>query len=280
MRMSSSCNLLRMLMLMCLSWFALSSAAQEPVLEIRDGQQVRQWTRSALLSEAIDIVVEKDSAYKKSMNYRAVAFAKLMPNVTKYSSVQFIALDGFVATISGQDLAGAGQAYLAIEPTEGAWPAVNPENSHKMASAGPFYLVWHNPKAGRISNEQWPYQVAKISVTVPLHVQYPQLVPVSTMLETSKPSLRGMQVFIKNCAVCHRMNGGGDATIGPDLNLPFNPTEYFQEGFLRKLIRDPASVRSWKQSSMPSFDLQTISQQELDDLIQYLKQMAKQRKVK
>lgn len=272
--------------LLILSLFGISlpspAQAQEVVLEIKNGDQLTLWSREKLLAEAVDITIQKDSAYQRSMQYRAVPFTKLMPNVGQYSSVQFVALDGFVANIAGRDLAGAGQPYLAVETPEHAWPAVKPDNPAKTASAGPFYLVWLTPAAGKVTNEQWPYQVAKISVELPLQQRHPQIIPAASTLQKTKynhaQAMRGMQVYIKNCAVCHTMNGGGDAAIGPDLNLPFNPTEYLHETFLRQLIRQPASVRSWKQSLMPGFDEQTISKQELNDLVVYLKQMVSQRK--
>jgi mono/diheme cytochrome c family protein len=253
------------------------AAAQEPVLEVKNGYQIQRWTRSALLAQAKDINIAKDSAYKRSMTYRAVPFAQLLPQADKYQSVQFVASDGFVANISGSDLAGKGQPYLAVEPADQSWPAVNPDNPVKTASAGPFYLVWLTPDAGNISNEQWPYQVAKISVEAPLPQRYPQIIPVVSAGGNDQQALRGMHIYIKNCAVCHTMNGGGDAAVGPDLNLPFNPTEYFQEKFLRQLIRQPASVRSWKQSLMPGFDEKTISAADLDDLIVYFKKMKQTR---
>lgn len=272
--------LLLSFMLISLNFLAPASWAQEPILQVSNGTQVKQWTRSALLAEAVEIQIAKDSAYKRGMTYRAVPYAKLMPQVEQYPSVQFVASDGFVANIAGSDLAGKGQPYLAIETAEKSWPAVNPDNPHKTASAGPFYLVWLTPEAGKISNEQWPYQVAKISVAQPLQVRHPQIVPAAKPQAGYAQAMKGMQVYIKNCAVCHSMNGGGDASIGPDLNLPFNPIEYFKEPYLRKLIRDPASVRSWKQALMPGFDQQTLSDQDLQDLIVYLKRMAAQRQVK
>nr|WP_315476277.1 c-type cytochrome [uncultured Undibacterium sp.] len=263
-----------MLMNVFLAGFA---AAQEPVLELKNGDQIQRWTRSALLAQAKDINITKDSAYKRSMTYRAVPFAQLLPRADKYQSVQFVASDGFVANIAGSDLAGKGRPYLAIEPEDQSWPSINTGNPAKAASAGPFYLVWLTPDAGNISNEQWPYQVAKISVEAPLPQRYPQIIPVVSAGGNNQQALRGMHIYIKNCAVCHTINGGGDAAIGPDLNLPFNPTEYFQEKFLRQFIRQPASVRSWKQSLMPGFDEKTISAADLDDLIVYLKKMKQTR---
>lgn len=266
--------------LMMLLGLSLPVWSQEPILEVSDGVQIKHWTRAALLAESVEIQIRQDSAYKRPMSYRAVPYARLMPKMAADSSVQFVASDGFVANISAADLSGKGQPYLAIETAEQAWPAVNPNNPLKTASAGPFYLVWLTPEAGKISYEQWPYQVVKIRVELPLQQRFPQLVPSPKLQASYQQAMQGMSIYIKNCAVCHRLNDGGDAAIGPDLNLPWSPTEYFQAPYLRKLIRQPSSVRSWKQALMPGFDVQTLSDQDLDHLLVYLKHMAATRSLK
>ena len=62
--------------------------------------------------------------------------------------------------------------------------------------------------------------------------------------------------------------------MGPDMNLPMNPTEYFTESALRKLVRDPKSVRAWNAGVMPGFDAGRLIDTELDNIIAYLKHMA------
>ncbi|MBC3881509.1 c-type cytochrome [Undibacterium sp. LX40W] len=246
----------------------------EPSLEIKQGDKSQTWSRAALLAQAQTIAIAQDSAYKRPMRYQAVAMSKLMPNAAQYETIQFVASDGFVANIAGKDVAGKGQAYIAIESEQQPWPPIDANNPQKTASAGPFYLVWFSPEAGKISSEQWPYQVVKISVEQPLTQRFPQMVPKPSPSATYAQALKGLQVYVKNCAVCHTLNGGGDASIGPDLNQPYSPTAYFQKKFLRKLIRQPSSVRAWKTSLMPGFDEKTISPGQLDDLLVYLKHMA------
>ena len=73
------------------------------------------------------------------------------------------------------------------------------------------------------------------------------------------------------------MNGGGESTLGPDLNMPMSPTEYFQPDALRLFLRDPEAVRSWPGRTMTGFEVDALSDEELDDLIAYLKAMARQR---
>ena len=67
------------------------------------------------------------------------------------------------------------------------------------------------------------------------------------------------------------------AAVGPDLNKPYSPTEYFQASFLTKLIRDPASVRDWGQRTMPGFSPSVLSDEKVEDLLAYLRHMAEQR---
>lgn len=271
---------LRFAYLVLLATISFSVWGQEPQLEVSDGDSVKLWSRSALLAESVPIQIDKDSAYKRSMTYRGIPFAKLMPKMAANASVQFVASDGFVANITAADLVGKGQPYLAIETAQQAWPAIDSNNPAKTTSAGPFYLVWLNPEAGKISNEQWPYQVVKIRVELPLQQRFPQIIPSPKLSKNYQQAMQGMQIYIKNCAVCHSMNGGGDAAIGPDLNQPFSPTEYFHEAYLRKLIRNPAAVRSWKQAMMPGFDHESISESDLDALLVYFKHMVALRRLK
>lgn len=255
---------------------ASSVSANDPVLEVFDGRQSQQFKRSELLSNAAtrEISLARDAAYDKPMKVSAIPIAALLPQVATIASLQIVAMDGFVANISGSMLAGQGQAYFAIEPADMPWPALKPGST---ASAGPYYLVWLTPEKASISNEQWPYQIAKIAALSPLQQRYPQLLPSLSKNLKHDRELRGLQVYIDNCSVCHQLNHAGDANIGPDLNMPHSPVEYFQEAYLRRLIRNPASVRSWKQSVMPGFNQQAISDAKLNDLIRYFKLMAKQR---
>lgn len=253
-----------------------TSFSEGPVLQLQIDGQVNTLTRTSLLqSPALQtIVIADDVSYHRQQKYQAIPLQSLLPRLPNEGTLQFTALDGFVATIPDQLIQAQGdaaQAWLAIEDPAQPWPALK----LGQPSAGPFYLVWVAPEKSHVSGEQWPYQIAKISTSMPLEVRYPQLLPHSDGINYAS-AVRGLQIFTKNCATCHRLNQGGDASIGPDLNIPMNPTAYFQEAALRKLIRDPGSVRTWQQSSMPGFKEEIISEIELDDLLVYLKQMATQ----
>jgi len=259
-----------------LATLALLSAAgaahaAEPALDIAFGGRTRHLTRAELLRLPAlrTIEVADDAAYRHPMRYQALPLTALIPHPESAAVVQFTARDGFVANIPGKLLAGRGQPWLAVEPAGAPWPPLKPGGP----SAGPFYLVWLAPRQGGVSPEQWPYQIARIAPALPLAQRYPQILP-----RTADAKVRhGLRVYAENCAACHRINGGGDAAVGPDLNRPFNPTEYFHEPFLRRLIRDPAAVRNWNRRAMPGFPPAALSDADLDALIAYLRQMAAQR---
>jgi mono/diheme cytochrome c family protein len=128
-----------------------------------------------------------------------------------------------------------------------------------------------HPERGNITPEQWPYQVARIEAVAPLLKRYPMLAPAASAHDAVR---RGYAVFEKNCSVCHTLNLGGDATIGPDLNVPYNPTEYMRVDALRRLIRNPQSLRRWPAAKMPAFDAKLLSDRDLTDLLAYLRHMA------
>ncbi len=248
------------------------SAESEPSLEMNVGAQTQHLTRAELLKHPAlrTIEIPSDVAYKRSMRYQAIPLSALISTLSQTETVQFTALDGFVANIPSKLLTSEGQPWLAIENTKTPWPALKARGP----SAGPFYLVWLTPERANISPEQWPYQIKKIAAASSLEKRYPQILPKAN---ASSAVQRGLHVYIANCAVCHRINGGGDAAVGPDLNKPYSPTEYFQAPFLTKLIRDPASVRDWGQRTMPGFSPSVLSDEKLDDLLAYLRHMAKQR---
>lgn len=252
--------------------------AAEPSLELGLGATAQHLTRQELLANPAlqTIDVPADVAYHRSMRYRALPLTALMRDVPQDGSLQFTATDGFVANIPVALLSGPGQAWLAIETEDAAWPPLKAGGP----SAGPFYLVWLTPEKSAVSPEQWPYQIGKIALAAPLTSRYPQILPKTamTMAATANAEQRGLHVYLANCASCHPINGGGDAAIGPDLNRPYSPTEYFQEPYLRKLIRNPASVRNWEKRLMPGFSADVLKDAQLDDLLTYLRQMARQRK--
>lgn len=233
----------------------------------------RTWQTADLLKhpQAQTVQIVDDVSYKRDMTYRAVPLAVLLPGLNPASHLQAVALDGFAAELSAAPLlekTGA-RAWLAVEDPAHPWPAL-PQGK---PSAGPFYLVWTQPEAGHISPEQWPFQVSRIKQLQTVAERFPALLP-DPKLAANDPINQGFALFQKNCLACHRLNGAGDAQVGPDLNIPYNPTEYFGGDFLKRYIRDPQSLRHWPQAKMPAFAASVLPDNELDMLVEYLQHMA------
>ncbi|MCD7044549.1 MULTISPECIES: cytochrome c [Pseudomonas fluorescens group] len=247
-----------------------ASAAQ---LTVELDHTRKTWQTADLLKhpQAQTVQIVDDVSYKRTMTYRAVPLAVLLPGLKPESHLQAVALDGFAAELTAAPLLenhGA-RAWLAVEDPAQPWPAL----ADGKPSAGPFYLVWTDPQAGSISPEQWPFQISGIKQLKTVAERFPALLPDPT-LAPNDPINQGFALFQKNCLACHRLNGAGDAQVGPDLNVPYNPTEYFGGYFLKRYIRDPQSLRHWPQAKMPAFAASVLPDNELDLLVEYLKHMA------
>lgn len=225
-------------------------------------------------SDVATIEVPADASYGRTMTYRAVPLRSLLgvEELPAGQDLQITATDGFVTNLPADLIHPAGDKaavpWLAIEPSDTPWP---PTAGGK--ATGPFYLVWLNPAASGITSEQWPFQVDTLRFVPAWASKWPSLA-VANDVAVESPLRAGQALFAKQCMVCHQMGGAGDAKVGPDLNIPHNPTEYFQAWALRAYIRSPASLRAWADMKMPGFDRQSISDADLDAIIAYLAYMA------
>ncbi len=113
----------------------------------------------------------------------------------------------------------------------------------------------------------------RIETVASLAKRFPMIAP-AARLAANDPIRVGFAAFQKQCMACHTLNGGGDAALGPDLNIPYNPTEYLRPEALRRLIRDPQALRRWPGAKMPAFDSKTLPDHELAELLAYLRHMA------
>ena len=140
---------------------------------------------------------------------------------------------------------------------------------------GPFYLVWENIQDRGARQDpwlQWPWQLAKVELTS-IEREYPQTAPPPG---ASEAVMRGFNGFLSDCAKCHQINGEGGA-IGPELNVPVNVTEYWQNDWLPKFIADPQSIRH--NSKMVGYQSASPEKSaEIDDIVAYLRAM-KERKL-
>jgi mono/diheme cytochrome c family protein len=269
--------MVRALILLCLLLLPGLAQADEPTIAVTVGDKTRSFTRDELLArpDATTIQVPFDITYRVPMTYRAVPVASLLEGMTlpPDSVIEAVALDGFIAQLPldlvlNRDESKA-VAWLAIEPADHPWPQI-PEKSE---SAGPFYVVWTGAEVGSIRSEQWPFQMAKLASQPSPAARWPALA-VDPALPPTDPVRAGQALFVVQCLTCHKLNGAGAADVGPDLNLPQNPTEYLTPQGLHDLIRNPKSVRTWPAQAMPPFPPDYLSDREIGLVIDYLKHMA------
>jgi mono/diheme cytochrome c family protein len=268
---------MRALVLLCLLLLPGIARADEPTITITAGSDTRSFTRSELLARpdvaAIDVL--RDVTYHVPMSYRAVPVASLLAGMTfpRDSAIEAVASDGFVAQLPPDLVLNTDKrravAWLAIEPADHPWPPI----PKKDGSAGPFYIVWTGPEVGSIRSEQWPYNVAKLVNQPSPASRWPALA-VNSALPPAHPARAGQALFFVQCLPCHKLNGGGASDVGPDLNLPQNPTEYLSPRGLHDLIRNPRAVRTWPALAMPAFPPDHLSDREIRLLVAYLKHMA------
>ena len=255
------------LLLACL---AVPASAAELKLEL--GQGTRILTTAQLLArpDLRDVTIADDVAFKRTMHYRAVPLKALLEGITPDVHLQFAAIDGFSAEIPAALILNnrGSEAWLAIQDPAHPWPTPGESKN----GAGPFYLVWTNPLAAGISPEQWPFQLAVIRKLAGVAVRFPAIVPDPALAQDS-PIRRGFAVFQRTCFACHTLNGEGDSRLGPDLNIPYSPTEYLRADLLRGYLRDPQSLRHWPQVKMHGFSVQALSDADLDAVLAYLRHM-------
>ena len=269
-------------LLVCLFKAPVGTANAEPAptFSIVIGEKINRWSTEALLKSPYlkTIKTKTDPAYKRPMEFQAIPLYRLFDElkVEKQNeageTLLFSCRDGFSAPISKEKILNKDPkraiAYIAIEPLGSKWPAMK---SNSPTSAGPYYLIWENPEFSKIGNEEWPQQLLSFTLKPSVEKLFPNTVPVANLK-------KGYQLFVQNCFMCHTINGQGASELGPDLNIPYNPTEYMNRDFLRKLIRNPQSLRRWPQSKMSAFDKAILPDEDLDQIIAYLKHMAKHKK--
>lgn len=191
--------------------------------------------------------------------------------------LKFSCLDGYSGVLDlTKALDSGSKAFVAIESKESPWPHLPKKSQKKPMSAGPFYLVWDKPKAGQVPPEYWPYQLKSLELLPLSQKPFAKIAPLKN-LTADDPAHKGFDIFVARCAPCHKMDGHGTSDIGPDLNRPMNPTEYFKADALKEFIRDPSSVREWNDMKMKWVAEDSWSEGDIDQLIAYLSHMAKRK---
>lgn len=260
---------------------APAHAEDAATLTITAGAQQKTLTRDALLKDRrLASVTVDDDNYKRRMTFKAIPMAALLAGLpaSPDGSATTAATDGYVSHLPLglllADRADGPRAWLAVENPAKPWPKL------KGQDIGPFRLIWTVPKSARqadatvrITESLWTWAIARIDLGGTAAERFAAIRPAEGE-PADGPVMRGFAVFQRVCFSCHSMNRAGDANLGPDLNVPYNPVEYLGDDKLSKLIRNPQALRWWPGSKMSSIDEKTLSDAELKDLLAYLHHMA------
>jgi mono/diheme cytochrome c family protein len=254
---------------------AIAASASERELTLNIGGRMTTHAPASLLGmpTASSIDLPRDAAYGTATTYRAVPITSLLAGVAPEESVRFVSANGRDIVLPASLLlgrTGSAVAYLAVEPADAPWPALGHNDAH---SAGPFYLVWTNPERSGIAPVLWREQVVHIETLGSVAKRFPAWLPAGGVAPRDAVR-RGFTGYVRQCSACHTLNLAGDASLGPDLNFPSNPTEYLRVDALRHFIRDPQSLRRWPGEQMPAMGPNALSDRELTDLMAYLRHMA------
>jgi mono/diheme cytochrome c family protein len=277
--------MIRRFFLLCLLLAAVAPAAGAQTLTVADRARSVTLTREALLArpEARELVLARDPVYGRPMTYRAVPVAALLRGLAVGAEdyVAARATDDFSVAIPARLLVappGSGiEAWVAVETPTAPWPAL-PASASK-GTAGPFYVVWQvreGADATSISGEYWAYHLAALTVGDSPVTRWPQLA-VAPEVPAADPVRHGLDRFIAVCMACHRFDGAGEGTQGPDLARPLNPVQWFQPALLKRFIRDPKSVRDWPGAQMQASSPEALPDADIDAIVAWLAWKAGQR---
>jgi mono/diheme cytochrome c family protein len=244
--------------------FAAPMVAGAQTLTLADRAQKTSLTRDTLLArpDVREITLDHDPVYGHAMTYRAIPAASLLKGLAVGADdyVQAKATDDFSVSIPARLL---GEAYIAIEPAAAPWPKLPGVDK---GTAGPFYIVWRAANPADISSEYWSYHLAALTITDSPTKRWPQLGAAGA----SDQVRHGLERFVSVCMACHRFEGAGEGTMGPDLGRPMNPAAWFQPAALKKFIRNPKSVRDWPDAKMPAISPAALSDTDIDAIVAWL----------
>jgi mono/diheme cytochrome c family protein len=245
-------------------------------LTLNVGGQSRTLSREALLRDPHlrDVTVE-DQNLKRRLTFKALPVTELFrgQSISPDASATTAASDGYVSHLPTRlllaDRADGPRAWLAVEDPAAPWPTL------KGQGIGPFRLIWTAPpaKASLVNESLWTYSIVRIDIAALPGERFAAIRPAAGQ-PADGPVMRGFATFQRVCFSCHTLNRAGDATLGPDLNVPYSPVEYLGDEKLRHLIRDPQSLRWWPNARMSAIDEKTLSNAQLNDLLAYFHHMA------
>jgi len=244
-------------------WAQSSLAADWPKFELTSADLVR-----SLKAQTIDI--SHDPVYKSAKQYQAYLLSDIINKLAIPDGQQsedwmvvFTATDGYKVAMTYPD-ALQEQGYIAFKDNSaGSNNWLSFKFGKKTITPEPYYLVWS--KAGLDEwRYPWPFQLVTVSLQ-PATEYYGAAAPTNS----NNPQVKnGFSLFSRYCIRCHSVNLAG-GSVGPELNIPKNVSEYFKEQELAGFIRNAPAYRAG--TKMPSFEV-LISAEDTQAIVHYLNQ--------
>ncbi len=220
------------------------------------------------------VTVQNDPTYGGDQHYEGYEIKPFLSWLSSKTGVPvtdavmtFTATDGYMSQLAVKDIPDR-LGILAFREEGGSAnkPFRDSLTTRVPYNPGPFYLVWDGPFSDK-HHPPTPWGIISVKLT-------PNDIPSEHIPPVNSPTImKGMQLWRTNCSKCHSMNKVG-GTMGPELNVPKNVTEYWDHQHLKELIGNPASLR-WG-SKMPGFAW--LPADDRDAILAYMESM-KEKKV-
>jgi mono/diheme cytochrome c family protein len=214
------------------------------------------------------VTIAYDPAYQREVRYEAWSLSdvlELFPDVEARArrddmAITFVASDGYRATEPLRPIWEARKrGYVAFRDLSAGARKWKPFRVGKFRiTPAPFYLVWTGARDPALP---WPYQLVRIELA-PLGEAFAQAFP------KDPAARRGFEVFRRNCMSCHSVNLAG-GSVGPELNVPRNVTEYWIAEELAPYVRNAGAYHF--RARMPAFE--SLTEQQIADVVRYLRTM-------
>ncbi len=267
----------------CLLFLLLASiASANDVLTFKDrGKELKKLNLSQLqeLLKPIEVKIDSPHLPQKSAVHIGFLTTALLDKVygeswRKRQEVLFTCEDGYQPSVPISYLLQY-ESFLTYKLDSGAFEIPPKDKDSVPTPLGPYYLIWNNLKQPALKADgtgYWPFQVVSIDL-VNFADRFKTMAPPES---ASADTIRGFSLFRARCMACHTINGEGWKK-GVELNYPVSITEYLPEKWLRKWITDPSQMRF--NATMPPFDTSSPHwKKDLNDILVYLKTMAKNKK--
>lgn len=212
----------------------------------------------------VTIQVRYDPYFRSPKKYLGYPVNKIIDSIVKLENfdttkaiVAFECIDGYRPMMDFSKIFGETKGYIVYKD-------LSQQNGNDRADSieakfKPYYLVWDNiPKND--DSFVWPYGLIGLRL-ISNQIRYESVYPFK---DTSLAE--GFYLYRDYCMKCHSVNKVG-GTVGPELNIPKNITEYWQEKDILLFVKNPGAYRYNSRMSAVT----NIKDSDLKEIISYLK---------